>query len=167
MYSPSLRFFFPVVVIKYPNKSNLRDKGFVLAHCSKLESITTGKSTQQGHEVANRIHSQKDTYTPKAQHPQSRADGRMQTHLMLSSLSTLIHLRGQTREMMMLNFRLGLPTSMNATKTMWPHCPTARAWKSAKGITKRQAYKLLCVYQSCRAHISLSELSAAITERVV
>ena len=32
MYSPSLRFFFPVVVIKYPNKSNLRDKGFVLAH---------------------------------------------------------------------------------------------------------------------------------------
>jgi len=56
-----LGFFFPVVVIKYPNKSNLRDKGFVLAHCSKLESITTGKSTQQGHEVANRIHSQEQT----------------------------------------------------------------------------------------------------------
>lgn len=34
--SPSLLLTFPVTVIKYPDKKQLREKGIVWAHCSKL-----------------------------------------------------------------------------------------------------------------------------------
>lgn len=36
---PDVLVFFPVAVVKHPNKSNLEEKGLILAHCFRYSSL--------------------------------------------------------------------------------------------------------------------------------
>ena len=41
--TPSVSVTFPVAVIRSLDKSNLREKGYVVAHCSRMQSILVEK----------------------------------------------------------------------------------------------------------------------------
>lgn len=56
--------FISIAVVKYPVKSNLREKGFALAHNSRLQHIIAGKAQPQelertGHNASRMIKSSK------------------------------------------------------------------------------------------------------------
>ena len=40
-------FFFPVAVIKYPDKINSRETGFISSHRSRIQSAVAGKSSNR------------------------------------------------------------------------------------------------------------------------
>lgn len=50
-------FFFPVVGIKWTDRNNLKKKGFILAHTSKVQNIIVGKSSWQGLKQLVTLHS--------------------------------------------------------------------------------------------------------------
>lgn len=46
---------FPIVMIKYPDKSNLREEGHVLAHYGKVRAAQTGDSSLYVSTVEQRV----------------------------------------------------------------------------------------------------------------
>lgn len=50
-----ISFSFPVVGIKWTDRNNLKKKGFILAHTSRVQSIIVGKSSWQELEAAGHI----------------------------------------------------------------------------------------------------------------
>lgn len=68
LHSRLTLYFIFVAMIKYPNKDNLRKKGFTLAPNSRLQYIIAGKPRQQRLESVSRIHSKEQGKRRKSLH---------------------------------------------------------------------------------------------------
>lgn len=96
--------FIFIAVKNNPTKSNLEEKVFILVDSSRIQPVTEGKSSQQDLEAAGQI-----TAMVK-----SKGNG----HMLGSqpSFSTLTHSRAPHQAKVLSIFRLGLSTSVKASK---------------------------------------------------